>query len=39
MTTLAKAMRDHLSLIKYVEKYGVTKTAVKHKTKRQCIYR
>ena len=32
-------MRYRLSLIKYADKYGVSKTAVKYKTNRQYIYR
>jgi len=32
-------MRYRLSLIRYAEKYGVTKAAVKYKTNRQYIYR
>lgn len=32
-------MRYRLSLIKYAEKYGVTKAAIKYKTNRQYIYR
>nr|WP_308741882.1 hypothetical protein [uncultured Anaerocolumna sp.] len=32
-------MRYRLSLIKYAEKFGVTKAAVKYKTNRQYIYR
>ena len=32
-------MRYRLSLIKYAERYGVTKAAVKYKTNRQYIYR
>ena len=32
-------MRYRLSLIKYAEKYGVTKAAIRYKTNRQYIYR
>ena len=32
-------MRFRLSLIKYADKYGVTKAAIKFKTNRQYIYR
>ena len=39
MTTITQDMRFRLSLIKYAEKYGVTKAAIKYKTNRQYIYR
>ena len=39
MTTITQDMRYRLSLIKYADKYGVTKAAVKYKTNRQYIYR
>ena len=39
MATITQDMRFRLSLIKYADKYGVTKAAVKYKTNRQYIYR
>ena len=39
MATITQDMRYRLSLIKYAEKFGVTKLAVKYKTNRQYIYR
>ena len=39
MTTITQDMRYRLSLIKYAEKYGVTKAAIRYKTNRQYIYR
>lgn len=39
MTTITQDMRYRLSLIKYAEKFGVTKAAIKYKTNRQYIYR
>ena len=39
MNTITQDMRYRLSLIKYAEKYGVTKAAIKYKTNRQYIYR
>lgn len=39
MTTITQDMRYRLSLIKYADKYGVTKAAVKYKTNRQYVYR
>ena len=39
MASITQDMRYRLSLIKYAEKYGVSKTAVKYKTNRQYIYR
>lgn len=39
MATITQDMRYRLSLIKYADKYGVTKAAVKYKTNRQYIYR
>lgn len=39
MVTITQDMRYRLSLIKYAEKYGVSKAAIKHKTYRQYIYR
>jgi len=39
MATITQDMRYRLSLIKYAEKFGVTKAAVKYKTNRQYIYR
>ena len=35
MATITQDMRYRLSLIKYADKYGVTKAAVKYKTNRQ----
>ena len=39
MTNITQDMLYRLSLIKYSEKYGVTKAAIKYKTNRQYIYR
>jgi transposase InsO family protein len=39
MDSITQDMRFRLSLIKYADKYGVTKAAVKYKTNRQYIYR
>lgn len=39
MTSITQDMRFRLSLIKFAEKYGVSKAAVKYKTNRQYIYR
>jgi len=39
MHTITQDMRYSLSLIKYAEKFGVTKAAVKYKTNWQYIYR
>lgn len=39
MATITQDMRYRLSLIKYAEKFGVTKAAIKYKTNRQYIYR
>ena len=39
MTSITQDMKYRLSLIKYAEKCGVTKAAVKYKTNRQYIYR
>ena len=39
MATITQDMRYRLSLIKYAERFGVTKAAVKYKTNRQYIYR
>ena len=39
MATITQDMRYRLSLIKYAEKFGVTKAAMKYKTNRQYIYR
>lgn len=39
MATITQDMRYRLSLIKYAEKYGVSKAAIKYKTNRQYIYR
>lgn len=39
MASITQDMRFRLSLIRYTEKYGVTKAAVKYKTNRQYIYR
>ena len=39
MTSITQDMKYRLSLIRYAEKYGVTKTAIKYKTNRQYIYR
>ena len=39
MASITQDMRYRLSLIKYAERYGVTKAAIKYKTNRQYIYR
>ena len=39
MASITQDMRFRLSLIKYADKYGVTRAAVKYKTNRQYIYR
>ena len=39
MTSITQDMKYRLSLIRYAEKYGVTKAAIKYKTNRQYIYR
>ncbi len=39
MATITQDMKYHLSLIKYAERFSVTKTAIKYKTNRQYIYR
>ena len=39
MTSITQDMKYRLSLIRYTEKYGVTKAAIKYKTNRQYIYR
>lgn len=39
MASITQDMRYRLSLIKYAEKFGVTKAAIKYKTNRQYIYR
>jgi len=39
MISITQEMRYRQSLIKYSEKYGVTKAAIKYKTNRQYIYR
>ena len=39
MASITQDMRYRLSLIRYAEKYGVTKAAVKYKTNRQYVYR
>lgn len=39
MASITQDMRYRLSLIKYAEKYGVTKAAIKYRTNRQYIYR
>jgi len=39
MNKITQDMRYRQSLIKYAEKYGVTKAAVRYKTNRQYIYR
>lgn len=35
MTSITQDMRYRLSLIKYAEKYGVTRAAIRYKTNRQ----
>ena len=39
MASITQDMRFRLSLIKYAEKHGVTKAALKYKTNRKYIYR
>ena len=39
MNSVTQDMRYHQSLLKYSEKYGVTKAAIKYKANRQYIYR
>lgn len=39
MASITQDMRYRLSLIRYAEKYGVSKAAAKYKTNRQYIYR
>ena len=39
MASITQDMRYRLSLIRYAEKYGVTKAAIKFKSNRQYIYR
>lgn len=39
MKSITQDMNYRLSLIKYAEKFGVTKAAIKYKTNRQYIYR
>lgn len=39
MASITQDMRYRLSLIRYAEKYGVTKAAIKYKSNRQYIYR
>ena len=39
MASITQDMRFRLSLIKYAEKHGVTKAALKYKTNSQYIYR
>ena len=39
VASITQDMRFRLSLIRYAEKYGVTKAAIKYKTNRQYIYR
>ncbi len=39
MASITQDMRFRLSLIKYAERYGVSKAAKKYKTNRQYIYR
>ena len=39
MTSITQDMKYRLSLIRYAEKYGVTKAAIKYKTNCQYIYR
>ena len=39
MATITQNMRYRLSLIRFAQKYGVTKAAIKYKTNRQYIYR
>ena len=39
MTTITQDMRFRLSLIRYAQKHGVTKAAVRYRVNRQFIYR
>ena len=39
MASITQDMRYRLSVIKYAQRFGVTKAAVKYKTNRQYIYR
>ena len=39
MTTVTQTMKYRQALIKYSQKYGVTKAAIRYKTNRQYIYR
>lgn len=39
MASITQDMRYRLSLIKYAEKYGVSKATAKYKTNRQYVYR
>lgn len=39
MATITQDMRFRLSLIRYAEKYGVTKAAIRYRVNRQYIYR
>ena len=39
MTSITQDMGYRLSLMKYAEKYGVTKAAIRYKTNRQYVYR
>ena len=39
MTTVTQTMKYRQALIKYFQKYGVTKAAIRYKTNRQYIYR
>lgn len=38
MASITQDMRYRLSLIKYADKFGATKAAIKYKTNRQYIY-
>ena len=37
--TITQDMRFRLALIRYAEKHGVTKAAIKYRTNRQYVYR
>ncbi len=39
MASITQDMRYRLSIIKYADKFGVTKATIKYKTNRQYIYR
>ena len=39
MASITQDMRYRLSLIRFAEKHGVSKAAIKYKTNRQYIYR